>query len=68
MDPQQIQAYHESIQYCTALLSKLEWEKDTIRRCFHGEPLRAYLEATELAIQRTKYLRDTLHRLQQMQP
>ena len=68
MDPQQTLAYNDSIVYCNQLINQLEQEKDTIRSCFHGEPLKAYLEATDMAIQRTKKLRSTLQYLQQMQP
>ena len=67
MNPEQIQSYNDSIQYCSKLIDHLEREKDTIHSCFRGEPLRAYLEATDLAIQRVKMIRDTLYSLQQMQ-
>ncbi len=68
MNPQQVQSYNDSLHYCSKLISQLEQEKDTIRRCFHGEPLQKYLEATDLAIQRIKQLRNMLHNLQTMQP
>ena len=57
MDPQQTRAYNDSIMYCNSLITQLEQEKDTIRSCFHGEPLKAYLEVTDMAIQRAKKLR-----------
>ena len=67
MNPNQIQAYDDSIQYCNQLLNLLEQEKDSIRGCFKGEPLRAYLAATEAAIHRTKMIRSVLESLQAMQ-
>lgn len=67
MNPNQIQYYNDSIQYCNKLLGLLEKEKDTIRSCFRDEPLRAYLSATDEAIKRTKMIRNTLQYLQAKQ-
>lgn len=67
MNPNQIQYYNDSIQYCSKLLSLLEREKDTIRTCFKGELLQAYLDATEETIRRTKQVRESLQALQTMQ-
>lgn len=67
MDPNQIQYYNDSIQYCNKLRGLLEKEKDTIRNCFRDEPLRAYLDATDEAIKRTKMIRNALDTLQVMQ-
>ncbi len=68
MNPQQLQAYNDSIQCCIRLINQLEQDKETIRSCFRGEPLQTYLKATEMAIQRTRMLKATLENLQQMQP
>lgn len=67
MDPRQLQSYEESILYCQQLISMLEREKDTIRSCFKGDPLKAYLEATDEAIRRVKSVRNSLQQLQAMQ-
>ena len=67
MDTRQIQYYNESIRYCDKLLSLLEKETDTIRSCFTGEPLRAYLSATDEAIRRTRMVKQALQSLQAMQ-
>lgn len=67
MNPNQIQYYSNSIQYCNKLLGMLDKEKDTIRNCFRDEPLRAYLSATDEAINRTKMIRKALETLQTMQ-
>lgn len=67
MDPRQVQYYNESIQYCNKLLSMLEREKDTIRNCFKGELLNAYLDATEETVSRTKKVREALQALQAIQ-
>ena len=67
MDPTQFYHYNESIQYCNKLLNQLEREKDTIRGCFQGEPLKAYLEATDEAIRRVKKIKNQLQSLQAMQ-
>ena len=67
MDPAQEQAFQTCMQQCGRLLSLLENEKDSIRSCFHGEPLAAYLDATEEAISQVKKIRSTLQNLQDRQ-
>lgn len=67
MDPVQIESYRTSIQYCNKLLNMLEHEKDTIRNCFHGDPLKAYLKATDEAIAQVRKIRSSLQYLQARQ-
>lgn len=67
MDNRQIQYYYESIRYCDKLLSLLEKETDTIGNCFTGEPLQAYLSATDEAIRQTKMVKKALQSLLAMQ-
>ena len=67
MNPQQYQFYNESIQYCDKLKNQLESEKESIRRCFHGDPLKAYIKATDEAIKRVQQIKNTLQSLQSMQ-
>lgn len=67
MNANQVQHYNDSIHYCDKLCGLLEKEKDTIRNCFRGEALQAYLEATDKAIKETKKIRSALIALQAMQ-
>lgn len=67
MNPTQEQYYQASIHYCNNLLSALENDKDTIRDCFHGEPLQAYLKSTDEAISQVRKLKRSLQNLQMLQ-
>ncbi len=67
MDPRQISAYNESVDYCKRLIDMLERDKDRVKECMNGEPLEAYLKATEEAIRRVKAVRTSLDSLQRLQ-
>lgn len=67
MNPQQEQAYQETMILCKKLIRRLEQDKDDAQRMFKGELRETYLKATDAALKKVRDVQNALRNAQSMQ-
>lgn len=65
MNPEQYSSYEESLALCNKLIDQLKDDCAQMRRCVHGDLLKAYERATERAISEVERVKKDLRSIQQ---